>query len=585
MKISKIYPMSLVMTALMLGALTTTGQQDTTRLKQEVEVSKNYQPTIFDVEKINDIPKIKTEQTEPPTFDYSIFSKPVYSTFDLEPVAAAKMVTDSDTDMENGLLKLGLGNYLTPYGELFYNVQPGKNSNFGMHFKHLSSFGKIRLLNDDQVKAPRMENVAELFGQRFFRRSTLSGSLAFDRESFNYYGYTGIWLSDEQKKEIIPELGLKQHFSQGTIDIHLKSGKAYNSDLNYDLGVNYHYFGTKTEQKEHQTVVSANLNKKFDNTIGLLDGSFTYYRAEGVRNRVTDNIGPKQQVLFRINPSVMWKTENAKLQFGVNTAMLFDDDEDASAMLFPKVEAEWSPVSQILTLFAGADGYFQHNTYSAIARENNYVDPYHDILDTKHSYILSAGIKGKLSSKTNFVTQAAYSLVKDQHFYVTEAEDFSNPNSVFRRLDNTFRVQYDDVNVFKLSAEVLHSVSEEFSLHLAGNYYSYELDSIEKAWHMPNADVSLGGIYRPNEKLKFTADIFFIGKRTALITDGNNAFGNSLQVAMDPIIDLNAGAEYQFNEKLNFFFKLNNFGFQKYEQWLGYTNKEFNWLAGLSYSF
>jgi len=36
---------------------------------------------------------------------------------------------------------------------------------------------------------------------------------------------------------------------------------------------------------------------------------------------------------------------------------------------------------------------------------------------------------------------------------------------------------------------------------------------------------------------------------------------------------------------LNLFVKLNNFGFQKYEQWLGYTNKGFNWMAGLSYSF
>jgi hypothetical protein len=57
------------------------------------------------------------------------------------------------------------------------------------------------------------------------------------------------------------------------------------------------------------------------------------------------------------------------------------------------------------------------------------------------------------------------------------------------------------------------------------------------------------------------------------------------EVAMDPIIDLNAGAEYKFSDKLNFFVKLNNFGFQKYEQWLGYTNKGFNCMAGISYSF
>jgi hypothetical protein len=58
-----------------------------------------------------------------------------------------------------------------------------------------------------------------------------------------------------------------------------------------------------------------------------------------------------------------------------------------------------------------------------------------------------------------------------------------------------------------------------------------------------------------------------------------------MEIQMDPIIDLNVGVEYQFSPKLNFFAKLNNFGFQRYEQWLGYTNKSFNWLAGISYSF
>ncbi|MGE5394933.1 MAG: hypothetical protein ACM3P1_09315 [Candidatus Saccharibacteria bacterium] len=565
-------------------SLNALAQKDTVRLRQEVEVSKNYQPTVSEVEKINDIPKIKTEQTEPPTFDYSIFSKPVYSNFDLTPVAAAKMVGESKPEMENGLLKLGIGNYYTPYGELFYNVQPEKNSNFGMHFKHLSSMGKIRLLNDDKVKAPRSENVAELFGQKFFRRSTLTGRLSYDRNAFSYYGYPGDQLSDEQKQVMIPYFGDKQHFSQGTADIRLKSGKSYAGDINYDFGFNYHYFVSKTAQKEHQTVFSADLSKKYDKTIGLLNASLTYYRADGIKNRIT-NLGQKQQVLLIIDPSVMWKTENAKLQLGVNSALLFDDDTNGSGTLFPKVNAEWSPVKQVLTLFAGADGYLIHNTYSAIAAENPYVDPLHDIKNAKVSYLLSGGIKGKLSSKTNFVTQAAYSLIKDQHFYVTPGTNFNNPNASVRSLDNTFSVVYDDVNVFKLSGELLHSVSENFSLHLIGNYYSYTLTSIEKAWQMPNLDFTFSGIYKPSEQLKFTADIFVVGGRTALIAEPQVLSTPSVQVAMDPIIDLNVGGEYQFTDRLNFFLKLNNFGFQKYEQWLGYTNKGFNWIGGLSYSF
>jgi len=122
-----------------------------------------------------------------------------------------------------------------------------------------------------------------------------------------------------------------------------------------------------------------------------------------------------------------------------------------------------------------------------------------------------------------------------------------------------------------------------------GNYYSYDLKSLDKPWQMPNFDFTLSGVYRPTEQIKFTTDIFAVGKRTAVIMDdsplSSSTFPISHEIIMDPIIDLNVGAEYQFSPKLNFFAKLNNFGFQKYEQWLGYTNKGLNWMAGISYSF
>ncbi|HAH23401.1 MAG TPA: hypothetical protein DCL77_06550 [Prolixibacteraceae bacterium] len=578
MKIKRIYRITLLVGALIFGSLLGMAQKDTTKLKQEVEVSKNFQPSILDVDKINDIPKIKAEQTEPPTFQYSIFSKPVYATFDLTPVAAAKMVGEAKPEMENGLLKLGLGNYMTPYGELFYNVQPDKNSNFGMHFMHLSSNDKLKLLNGDNVKAPQSDNEGELFGQKFFKRSTLSGRLSFNRKAFNYYGYAGGFLTDLEKDQMIPYFEDKQHFTQGTGDVHFKSGKTSADNINFDLGINYHYFVSKTEQKEHQTVFSAILSKKFNHTFGLLDVSVTYYGANGMRNRFTNAIGQKQQTLLKLNPSVMWKAENALLQLGLNTTMFFDRDANANLFFYPKVKAEWSPVKNILTLFADVDGYLQHNTYSTIAAENPYVDPYHDIKNTKYSYIVSGGLKGKLTSRTNYVTQASYSLVKDQHFYYIEAI----PSQV---LNNTFSVKYDDLKVLKLSAEVLHSVSDNFSLHLSGNYYAYELQKLPKPWQMPNFDLVFSGIYKATDQLIFNADLYFIGSRTGLISGPESSSVPSKEVVMDPIIDLNVGGSYQLSEKLNLFVKLNNFGFQKYEQWLGYTNKGFNWLAGISYSF
>lgn len=573
----------------MFAAGNAMAQKDTVRLRQEVEVTKAYQPTILDAVKINDIPKIKPEQTEVPTFDYSIYSKPVFSTFDVAPVTAAKMIGDPRPEMGNGFLKLGIGNYMTPYGELFFNAQPDKKSNFGMHFKHLSSSEGINLLNGDNVDAPHSDNQAEIFGQKFFKKSTLSGSLAYDRKAFSYYGYTGDELDDSQKEQMIPFWGDKQWFSKGTMDVHLKSETLSADAFNYDFGVNYHYLTSKTGQKESQAIVSADLGKKFGNMFGILNFSMTSYNADSIRSRILNTVGEKNQMVMTISPSVKWLTENASLQLGLNTTIFTDDDTDGGVFFYPKVKAEWSPVERVLTLFAGADGHLQHNSYSAIATENPYVDPYHDVANTRYQVIVSGGFKGKLSLKTNYVAAASYSVVKNQHFYVMESQNLYNPSAANRSLNNTFSWVYDDLNVLKLSGEILHSVSEKFSIHLLGNYNSYDMETLSAAWQMPKIDLTLSGVYQATDQLKFSTDIFVVGKRTALINDYSSVNSStppaSIEISMDPIIDLNAGAEYQFSKKLNFFIQLNNFGFQKYEQWLGYTSKGFNFLGGASYTF
>lgn len=564
-------------------------QKDTLKLKQEVEVVKAYQPTVPDAVKINDIPKIKTEPAEAPAFDYSIYSKPVFATFDVTPVAAAKMVGEPRPELGLGLLKLGFGNYLTPYGEFFFNSKPDKGSNFGMHFRHLSSSGKIKLLNEDKVKAPQSENTAEIFGKKFFRKSTLSGSLAFDRKAFSYYGYTGDILSDDLKDEMIPYFQDKQYFTKGTADFHLKSETLSAYDLNYDFGVKYHYLASKTGQTEKQLVLSGDVSKEIDSALGILSASLTHYRADSIQSRFSNNYGQKQQVMLKVNPSFKWASDIASLQLGLNTTLFTDEDTDASFRVWPKIKAEWSPVEHYLTLYAGLDGHLQHHTYSAIAAENPYVDPYHDVANANYKYIFSGGFKGKFDSKTNYVAGISYSVVEDQHFYYTNGIDIYNPASASRRLNNTFDLMYDDVNILKISGEVLHSVSDEFSLHLLANYYSYDLKMQEKAWQTPNFDLTLSGVYRPVEQLKFTADVFVIGKRTALIQNWSDDLSSGVftkhLVNMDPVVDLNVGGEYRFTDNLNFFVRLNNFGFQKYEQWLGYTNRGLNWLAGLSYSF
>jgi hypothetical protein len=392
---------------------------------------------------------------------------------------------------------------------------------------------------------------------------------------------------------MIPDDGQKQWLSKGTAEFGLKSGTLSSNDLDYDFGFKYHLLKTKTGQVENQGLLSADLEKKFNALFAYLTTSINFYRADSVRNHFSGDFGHRQQIVLEINPSVMWKTDQAKLELGFNSSFVFDDDVEAEVLLYPKVKAEWEPVPEVMKLFAGIDGHLQQNTWSTITYENPYVDPSHDFAHTNYQFILSGGLKGKITPKTNYLAQANYSMIKDQYFFYTDGMDIYKPPTVFTRLDNTFSWLYDDVNLLRITGELSHSVSDHISFKIMGNYYSYDLKNQVKAWQMPDFDLTVSGLYAVNSRLSFTADLFFVGKRTALIRDFDSSKLISsaiydvpnIEIDMDPVIDLNAGIDYRFSDQFNFFLQLNNFGFQRYEQWLGYTNQSFNFLAGMAYSF
>jgi hypothetical protein len=576
--------------------LNVSAQQDSTKLKQEVEVVKAYQPSVSDAFKINDIPKIQDEKREKPTFNYQINSQPVFSTFELEPVQAAQMVGEPKAELGKGLLKAGIGNYRTPYAEFFFNTTTGKKSNFGMHFKHLSSNGSVKLINKDKVDAPYSENVAELFTNHFLGRSTLSTKLFFNRDAHNYYGYAGDQLTNEEKETLMPFWNEKQAFSKGGLQARFTNKEDNRPGLNYDFNLYYHYFGSKTGQTENLFNLGTGFKHDFNGFEGILDASLRYLKTDSIFNELSSNYGDKQQVMLKLAPAILLEGDFAKLQVGFNTFFLFDDDDDARVLVTPNVKAEWSPVENIMTLFAGADGLLQQNHYSAIAAENRFVNPYQDIRNTEYQYILTAGIKGKFSPRLNYRFQLDYAGIKDEHFYIfkeTELEATSQTDYQLTR-SNTFDVLYDDLKQLTIGGEFYYTASDLVNVHLKGKYFSYNLDTMSQAWHKPDFELSISTILNPEGPLKFNFDIFFTGERQALVQrEVYNPLVNSvgpMQVeetayTLSSYMDLNFGVEYQYSPRLSFWGRANNFAFQKYENWLGYAQQGFNLLVGASYSF
>ncbi len=574
-------------------------QQDSVRLKKEVEVVKAYQPSISDAFKINDIPSTKQENTEKPVFQYQIHPQPVFSTFLTEPVQAAEIATEPQTQLGNGLLKLGAGNYKTPYGEIFFNAASGKKTTFGIHYRHLSSHGKIKLENDDKVKAPQSDNNAEIFVNQTFRKAMLKATLFFDRKAFRYYGYTGGRMNNASKKDLIPSWNDKQALSKGGIQLQLDGNEKQTKGLEYNTTLKYQLSGSKTGQTENLMLLKGTFNKDFDQFTGQLDASLNYAYTDSISNDEKNTYGKRKQAFLKVTPSVFFKGEIASLRLGINSYSVIDNEDEDDYMLAPNVKADWTPIEDILTFYAGTDGWLQQNYYSSIAEENQFASPYHNVKNTKYNYILTGGIKGKFLPNLSYTFQVDYSGIKNQHFYYlnnTEEWNASTNEYDLTARENTFDVLYDDVKQLNIGGELHYSTSEELSILFRATGHSYKMDTQKEAWNKPGFEASFSAYYSPVQKpYRLSADIFYTGERKGLLQTeqqgpadpGGNPTTNyqSDIYKLNSIIDLNFSIEYLFNDQLSFWGRVNNFSFKKYELWPGYNTQGLNLLLGISYSF
>ncbi|MCK5730425.1 MAG: hypothetical protein KAH68_05090, partial [Draconibacterium sp.] len=327
----------------------------------------------------------------------------------------------------------------------------------------------------------------------------------------------------------------------------------------------------------------------------LTETGVTFVTADNIKNHTLDTIGKRTQTWLFVKPAWYYEGKMASVSLGVNAWFIMDNDMEAVAKVTPNIRVDFTPVKDVFKLYAGIDGNYINNHYSKIAYENPFVDPMHDVNNSFEKIHFYSGIDGKFSSKTNFKISVDYSLIDDKPFYYLNEYYYATEPVSHNPLivNNAFDVLYDDINLLKFNLEIFHTSSEKLNLLLSGNYYAYNLDEQTEAWNMPDWDATLSIDYKITEQLSVGTDIYLIGGRKALvIEDPNPLIDFSIpppihykSYNLDTAFDLNVNANYQITQKFSVFGQLNNFGFQNYQRWFGYSVQSFNALVGVSYAF
>ncbi|MGB3948627.1 MAG: hypothetical protein WBM13_11635 [Bacteroidia bacterium] len=518
-----------------------------------------YKPTIMDANKMSGNPSFSDSTKKIPVSGFSINSKKIGTTFNVTPIQAAEIVGEPLVKLYNALVKIGMGNYTTPYGELFYNSLRSKTTSYGLRLKHLSSAATLKNYGYSGFS----DNEINIYGKQFLKEHTLSGNFDYSRNVVHFYGYDAL-LNDISRDTT------RQRFNSFAANAVLTSHYTDKSRINHDVKLLFNNLTDKYGAAENNIKSLAQINTALGKEVLKVNASVDYYNYKTSNDTINNTI-------VLLNPNFVAVGEKYKVNLGFTAAM--DMFVQSKFYFYPNVELSYNVIDNIIVPFISLSGDLKKNSYQSFVSQNPFVVSTLQMQNSNKKYDLTGGIRGTLSSNTAFSTFASFSNLTNMPLFVNDTNEV---------LQNKFSVIYDDASVVKVGGEISYQQREKLRFVLKGEYNSYKMKNELRAWYTPQFRFDLSSNYNLKDKIVVKMDLFYIDKQFAKTfeTDTTTIIGMKVVAKeLKGIFDANIGVEYRYTKRFALFLNFNNIANVRYYRWSNYPTQRFNLMGGLSYSF
>ena len=473
-----------LLVALLSGfVLAGNAQKDSTKLNQQVEVVKAYKPSVSNAQKMNLLPDVNDTTKFRPDLNYQTIGHPITSGFRSTDVRAYDQYQREIIYPGYGKISGGIGSYLTPFLDFYLSNPNSQNGSLGVQFNHLSSQGSLQLRGGSRTDAPFSYNNALLFGSYVLEGVTISSELSYRRDMNRFYGYPEAIPANILTDDFTKYFGQDQLNHHGYFDLAVKNNAASKALLKFNSGVKLGYFSTSSGQIEKEISVRGNFDYNFGTFTGKLKAAFDHFNTDKVTG-IPDLLPTfsRTSSWLQLAPTISYQTEYLTLEGGLNLYAVTDDPNGTSLKLYPKAQFSYHSSGNKLIFHVGIDGYLQNNNYSKIAEENRWINPTLIVSPSNHMNVLSAGIKGKITTQLAYDLGLKYSKTVDQYFYTTMVENRSgNASPTLKDLtyNNAFEVVYDNLGTIDFSGNLTYTSSNLFML-LSGHFYNYQTNNLKR---------------------------------------------------------------------------------------------------------
>lgn len=564
-----------------LGSYNAQAQKKDASIGSEVvNVIGIYTPTISDAFKVKETPSFDDETTtQREEIHYSITSFPVASTFTPSKGTAAQVDRKKKEKYFNNYAALGIGNYGTLLGELFVTHNLNKSQYLGAHIKHHSSQGGIKEVVLDNFFYDTTANFTFASSDKDLAWNT---DLGYKNRVYNWYGLpTEHTFTDEQLKSIDEQQTFHTFYLGGKINLKehaLEKAEVY-----------YKRFWDAFQSQENRFWIKPTINVDINDIALKVDVIADYVGTSYQKQFYIDSTAKYSHFNIGLQPSFMYYNDELAVKIGAGIFYGFGKLQEASSnklYFYPQITASYKLVGDLMMLYGGLEGTLHQNSYADFAEENPFIMPFAPITPTHRQYDFYLGVKGKLASNVAYNLRGSYLNESNKALYETVFAT-NNTNTLGYNFANSMLVTYDDIKTIGIFGELKADLNSNVSMFVNGTFNSYSTSASKEAWNLPSMQFSAGVNTTITDKITANMNVFYIGARKTNFTELDFVNNSVVSTAhsLKGYFDLNLNANYQYNQRLGIFLRLNNIASQRYEKWLYYSVQGFQILAGANYKF
>ena len=518
---------------------------DTT--KKTVVVTSAYKPSVRPASKINFSASTPPVDTSRPRLQYNVPAQNLFFTY--QPVSLKPLALSVDTSVtwdNSNFVKLGFGNFSTPYLRAGLSFGDGTGSMVNIHTKHISQKGNLPFQQYSHSNADAIGTFNQSGSNVEWR-----GKVGFDKFTTYQYGFEPDSLQFTKDQ-------LRNRFTGFNLSTGFRNKASNEYGISYNPSVELNLFQDNNKGKETSLLINAPLTKTFGRVFGFNLGvtaditTFKRFDDKKIKNN-----------LYYLTPEILFKSPNFNFTGGFIPSW-----DNQKFNLLPNFNLLVKMTDERFVLQGGWKGYYMKNTYQSLAGFNPWISQPERLLNTriKEQY---AGFKGSAGSHFTYNARVSYLNYSNAALLANDSIDGKSFVTIYE----------PEMKALRIHGEVAYTAQEKFSFLAGATISQYTgLQENEKAWGLLPLEITGALRWQVLKDVNFKADLFaWDGARYR-----NKAGSDQKSKAA---FDLSTGVEFTVMPKLNLWVQFNNVLNNRYERWNQYEVLGFNVMGGIVYSF